>query len=59
MLEYDGRVQRVTSEAEQELTNGLNKVVQGQQPKVYFVTGHGERDIAGIGRRWLQWDPER
>ena len=47
MLEYDGRVQRVTSEAEQDLTNGLIKVVQGQQPKVYFVTGHGERDIAG------------
>ena len=47
VLEYDGRVQRVTSEAEQDLTNGLIKVVQGQQPKVYFVTGHGERDIAG------------
>ena len=47
VLEYDGRVQRVTSDAEQDLTNGLIKVVQGQQPKVYFVTGHGERDIAG------------
>ena len=54
VLEYDGRVQRVTSDAEQDITNGLIKVVQGQQPKVYFVTGHGERDIAGIGRRWLQ-----
>ena len=47
VLEYDGRVQRVTSDAEQDLTNGLIKVVQGQQPKVYFVQGHGERDIAG------------
>jgi len=47
VLEYDGRVQRVTSEAEQELTNGLIKVVQGQQAKVYFVQGHGERDING------------
>jgi ABC-type uncharacterized transport system involved in gliding motility auxiliary subunit len=47
VLEYDGRVQRVTSEAEQDLTNGLIKVVQGQQPKVYFVQGHGERDING------------
>ncbi len=47
VLEYDGRVQRVTSEAEQDLTNGLIKVVQGQQPKVFFVTGHGERDING------------
>ena len=47
VLEYDGRVQRVTSDAEQDITNGLIKVVQGQQPKVYFVTGHGERDISG------------
>jgi ABC-type uncharacterized transport system involved in gliding motility auxiliary subunit len=47
VLEYDGRVQRVTSDAEQDLTNGLIKVVQGQQPKVAFVTGHGERDLAG------------
>jgi ABC-type uncharacterized transport system involved in gliding motility auxiliary subunit len=47
VLEYEGRVQRVTSDAEQDLTNGLIKVLQGSQPKVYFVTGHGERDIAG------------
>jgi ABC-type uncharacterized transport system involved in gliding motility auxiliary subunit len=47
VLEYEGRVQRVTSEAEQDLTNGLIKVVQGEQHKVYFVQGHGERDISG------------
>ena len=47
VLEYEGRVQRVTSDAEQDLTNGLIKVVQGKQPKVYFVQGHGERDING------------
>jgi ABC-type uncharacterized transport system involved in gliding motility auxiliary subunit len=47
VLEYDGRVQRVTSDTEQDLTNGLIKVVQGQQPKVFFVQGHGERDING------------
>jgi ABC-type uncharacterized transport system involved in gliding motility auxiliary subunit len=47
VLEYEGRVQRVTSEAEQDLTNGLIKVLQGQQPKVYFVQGHGEHDISG------------
>ena len=43
VLEYDGRTERVTSDAEQELTNGLIKVVQGKQHKVYFVQGHGER----------------
>jgi len=47
VLEYEGRVQRVTSDAEQDLTNGLIKVLQTQQPKVYFVQGHGERDING------------
>jgi ABC-type uncharacterized transport system involved in gliding motility auxiliary subunit len=47
VLEYKDRVQRVTSEAEQDITNGLIKVVQGEQHKVYFVQGHGERDTSG------------
>ena len=47
VLEYEGRVQRVTSDTEQDLTNGIIKVVQGEQHKVYFVQGHGERDTAG------------
>jgi ABC-type uncharacterized transport system involved in gliding motility auxiliary subunit len=46
-LEYDGRVERVTSDGEQELTNGLIKVVQGRESKVYFVQGHGEKGAAG------------
>ena len=43
VFEYDGRTERVTSDGEQELTNGLIKVVQGKQQKVYFVQGHGEK----------------
>jgi ABC-type uncharacterized transport system involved in gliding motility auxiliary subunit len=50
VLEYDGRTERVTSEGEQELTNGLIKVVQGQQHKVYFVQGHGEKGTQGSDR---------
>ena len=50
VLEYDGRVERVTSDGEQELVNGLVKVVQGRQHKVYFVEGHGERDADGGDR---------
>ena len=42
VMEYDGRTERVTSDGEQELTNGLIKVIQGKQQKVYFVQGHGE-----------------
>ena len=49
-LEYDGRVERVTSDGEQELTNGLIKVVQGRQSKVYFVQGHGEKSPTGTDR---------
>jgi ABC-type uncharacterized transport system involved in gliding motility auxiliary subunit len=51
VLEYDGRVERVTSDGEQELTNGLIKVIQGQQHKVYFTQGHGERDTSGADER--------
>jgi ABC-type uncharacterized transport system involved in gliding motility auxiliary subunit len=43
VLEYDGRTERVTSDTEQALTNGLIKVIQGKQTKLYFVQGHGER----------------
>jgi ABC-type uncharacterized transport system involved in gliding motility auxiliary subunit len=42
VFEYAGRTEKVTSDGEQELTNGLIKVVQGTHPKVYFVQGHGE-----------------
>jgi ABC-type uncharacterized transport system involved in gliding motility auxiliary subunit len=51
VLEYEGRVQRVTSDAEQDLTNGLIKVLQGQQHKVYFLEGHGERQQSGSDER--------
>lgn len=47
---YDGRLERVTSDGEQELTNGLIKVVQGTKNKVYFVQGHGEKAAEGSDR---------
>jgi len=50
VFDYKGRTEKVTSEAEQELTNGLIKVVQGRQPKVYFTQGHGEKDTASADR---------
>ena len=36
--------------AEQELTNGLIKVIQGKTHKVYFVQGHGEHATATSDR---------
>ena len=44
VIEYKGRVERVSSPSEQDLTNGLVKVITGEKKKVYFVQGHGEKD---------------
>jgi ABC-type uncharacterized transport system involved in gliding motility auxiliary subunit len=50
VIEYMDRTERVTSDTEQDLTNGLIKVLTGEQKKVYFVQGHGERDMADTER---------
>src|SRR5689334_5571942 len=50
VFEYAGRNEKTTSDTEQDLTNALIKVVQGKQPKVYFVQGHGEKDTASSDR---------
>jgi ABC-type uncharacterized transport system involved in gliding motility auxiliary subunit len=50
VINYKGRTERVTSDAEQDITNGIIKVVSGQQRKVYFTQGHGERDTAASER---------
>ena len=50
VFEYDGRTERVTSDGEQELTNGLIKIIQGTQHKVYFAQGHGEKSTDGSDR---------
>ena len=44
VFEYEGRIERTTSNSEQELTNALIKAVEGEERSVYFVQGHGERD---------------
>jgi ABC-type uncharacterized transport system involved in gliding motility auxiliary subunit len=50
VLNYKGRTERVTTDTEQDVTNAIIKVVSGQQRKVYFTQGHGEKDIAGSDR---------
>jgi ABC-type uncharacterized transport system involved in gliding motility auxiliary subunit len=47
VVEHEGRVERVTSESEQEITNAIVKATSGKQHKVYFVEGHGERTPDG------------
>jgi len=50
VIEYQGRTERVTSDTEQDLTNGLIKVITGAQKKVYFVQGHGEKSTTDSER---------
>jgi len=50
LIQYKDRTERVNSDAEQDLTNGLIKVITGTQSKVYFVQGHGEKDTADTER---------
>jgi ABC-type uncharacterized transport system involved in gliding motility auxiliary subunit len=47
LIEYDGRTERATSNAEQTLTNALKRVIDGQPKKDYFLQGHGEPDPNG------------
>jgi len=51
VLSYKGRTERVTSNTEQDITNGIIKVVTGEQKKVYFTQGHGEKDTTASDRQ--------
>ncbi|MBI2188176.1 MAG: GldG family protein [Acidobacteria bacterium] len=44
VIDYMGKRERVTSDSEQDLTNGLIKALSTQERKVYFLQGHGEKE---------------
>ena len=50
VFDYEGRVERVVSDSEQDLTNGLITVIEGVQQTVYFLEGHGEKEHTGADR---------
>jgi ABC-type uncharacterized transport system involved in gliding motility auxiliary subunit len=50
LFNYKGRSERVTTDSEQDLTTGIIKVVSGQQKKIYFTQGHGEKDTGSSDR---------
>src|SRR5262245_20690502 len=50
VLNYKGRTERITSDSEQDITNGIIKVVSGVQRKVYFTQGHGEKNPTAAER---------
>ena len=50
VFDYEGRVERVVSDAEQDLTNGLITVIEGTEQTVYFLEGHGEKEHTSTDR---------
>jgi ABC-type uncharacterized transport system involved in gliding motility auxiliary subunit len=49
-IQYKDKIERVVGSSEQDLTNGIIKVVTGKERTVYFTQGHGEKDTAGSER---------
>jgi len=50
VLECNGKEERITTHTEQDLTNALIKVTRRENKKIYFLTGHGEKDIENSER---------
>ena len=50
VFDYKGRVERVESDAEQDLTNGLITVIEGVEQTVFFLEGHGEKEHTSSDR---------
>jgi len=51
VLEYKGQREKAASDSEQDVTSTLMKVLNPQQKKVYFLSGHGEKDPASSSER--------
>jgi ABC-type uncharacterized transport system involved in gliding motility auxiliary subunit len=47
IIEYMGKTEKVTTVEEREITSAIIRAVTGEQRKMYFVQGHGEKDPAG------------
>jgi ABC-type uncharacterized transport system involved in gliding motility auxiliary subunit len=50
VVEYKDRVERITTNDEQAITNGIIKAMTGEARKIYFTQGHGEKDTASQDR---------
>jgi ABC-type uncharacterized transport system involved in gliding motility auxiliary subunit len=50
-VDYNGRIERITADTEQDITNAIVKAVEGGEKKVYFTQGHGERDTTSADQR--------
>ena len=50
VLEGFGRTQTVATADEETITNAILKLTQEQERVVYFLSGHGERDISNLDK---------
>lgn len=50
VVEYKGRFELVRGSSEQEFTNAVMRLREGRTRKIYFTTGHAERDIDSTDR---------
>jgi ABC-type uncharacterized transport system involved in gliding motility auxiliary subunit len=55
LVESDGRRQKVTGTDEADITAAIIKVTRGEGKAVYFLTGHGERDITDYTQQGLSF----
>ncbi|MEW6407437.1 MAG: Gldg family protein [Patescibacteria group bacterium] len=51
VLEMGDRKQEVTEASESDITSGILKLIKKEKKKIYFLTGHGEKDIESGGDR--------
>lgn len=50
LITHKDREQRISTTEEQDITNALVKLVSGEEKKLYFTQGHGERSTADSER---------
>jgi ABC-type uncharacterized transport system involved in gliding motility auxiliary subunit len=50
VLEGFGKTQTITTADEESITNAILKLTQEKQRVVYFLTGHGDRDISNFDK---------
>jgi ABC-type uncharacterized transport system involved in gliding motility auxiliary subunit len=51
VLEGFGKSQTITTADEESITNAILKLTQEEQRVVYFLTGHGDRDISNLDNK--------
>lgn len=54
LLTYNGRHQMAEKPDEDAITNALRRLLKPQRKKIFFLTGHGERDLTGKAQNDLQ-----